>query len=119
MILALEKLGERMISSVFSDLSSKMRQNETAQSKQPIKSTIFMDENLYRHGVRVWCVLYVCVQACMLYVFIIQSHLGKFTYWGWLGLCIGISKSVYSEYKEEKEKELAKTKNWQQNSQEK
>lgn len=119
MILALEKLGERMISSAFSDLSSKTRQNETAQSKQPIKSTIFTDENFYRYSVRVWCVLYVCVRACMLYVFIIQSHLDKFTYWGWLELWTGISKSVYSEYKEEKEKALAKTKIWRQNSQEK
>lgn len=48
--------------------------------------------------------------VCVLYVFIfnIQSRLRKSTLWGRLELCLGISKSVYSEYKEGKEKRKQK-----------
>lgn len=103
MISVQKKLGERMISSALSYLSSKMGQDETAQNKQPSESTIVMDENFYQYSVYMRCVLYVCVHVCTLCVFNIQSHLGKFTYWSWLGLyCKLLSLSITNIRKKRK-----------------
>lgn len=46
-----------------------MGEDETAQNKQPSKSTIVTDENFYQYSVYVWCVLYVCARV---YIMCIQ-----------------------------------------------
>lgn len=98
MIFVLEKIGERMISSVFSDISIKIGQNETVQSKQPSSQEFSL--------MKIMDTLYVlCV-----FLFNIQSHLDETTYEGRLEPYIEISMPVYSEYKEKKEKEGQKQK---------
>lgn len=104
-----------MICSVFSDISITMKQNETAQIKYSIKSTIFTAEN-YGYYLQ-------CIRVCVLCLYLIFSpiQINSYTEVDWdsiLGSLCLFRIQEKQEEEQKKKKTVSRTVEGENNQQE-